>query len=244
MISAEARALPRVLEPRLVMHLLTGLCVQMPWQGPFWGLSSTESWASNMKKNQDSTVVMWCHQILQHLEALLRLVCLTGGSVAGTASQFPSPILSEVCFVAKCATNKSFITGPWDKDGSFTDSHCFCLWFDTNYSFLPYFLPLRQFLNCGIVLCFIFPLLSFLISLLNCAESWNNYDAAESFFQLQKGIEGLRGNEIPPREICADLYLSHSGYMNGEIPNWKYVFLDVCTKVKVWKASPTQRQQN
>lgn len=39
----------------------------------------------------------------------------------------------------------------------------------------------------------------------NCAESWNNYDAAESFFQLQKGIEGLKGNEIPPREtvlIC------------------------------------------
>lgn len=128
-------------------------------------------------------------------------MCLTGGSMDGTAPQFPSPKLSGVCFVAKCDINKSFITGPWDKDCSFTDSHCFCLWFDTNYSFLPYFLPLRQFLNCGTVLCFIFPLLSFLISLLSCAESWNNYDAAESFFQLQKRIKGLKGTEIPPREI-------------------------------------------
>lgn len=144
-------------------HAFVKSCVQMPWQGPFWGLSSIEWWASDMKKKpkQGSRVVIWCHQILQHLEAPLRLVCLTGGSMAGAAPQFPSSVLSGACFVAKCDTDKSIITGPWDKDCSFTDSHCFCLWFDTNYSFLPYFLPLRQFLNCGIVLCFIFPLLKF-----------------------------------------------------------------------------------
>lgn len=160
MTSTEARSLPRILELHLVMHLLN-LCVQMPWQGPFRALSIIECWVSDMKKTKQGSSVVWCHQILQHLEAVLKLVCLTGGSMAGAAPQFPSSVLSGACFVAKCDTDKRFITGPWDKDCSFTDSHCFCLWFDTNYSFLPYFLSLRQFLNCSIVLCFIFPLLKF-----------------------------------------------------------------------------------
>lgn len=117
---------------------------------------------------------------------------------------------------------------------SFTDTHCFCLWFDTNYIFLPYLLLLGQFLNYGIVLCFNFPLLGFLISLLNCAESWLNYDAAESFFQLQESIKGLKGSEVPPREtmlICP----CHTVVIWMGKSQTDRIFWDTRIKVNVWK---------
>lgn len=159
----------------------------MPWRGHFWSLSSTECWASDMKKKQTTRFnkffsiwkLCWGWSAWQEATRLGQL--------------HNSHLLYCMGFalLQNVTLTKALLQVHETKTAVLQTA--FCLWFDTNYSFLPYFLPLRQFLNCGIVLCFIFPTLSFLISLLNCAESWNNYDAAESFFQLQKGIEGLNG---------------------------------------------------
>lgn len=89
------------------------------------------------------------------------------GKTVWAASYFPLPIRIEVCFAARrCDCDMNFLPGPWDKCTVLQTLTALCLWFDTDYRFLSYFLLLGQFFNYGIVLCFIFLLLSFLIILL------------------------------------------------------------------------------
>lgn len=170
----------------------------MLWQVSFWGVGSMGSRASH-RKNFDSRVGVWYHQILKHLEALssLMLYCSLFREAWHKATWFEQLHIFHCLYCLKLLQG---VTLTWaflhvhEEKCRLTGTHCFCLWLDSSYSFLPYFLLLREFLNYGIVLRFIFPLLSFLISLLNNAESRLHCDDAESFFQVQESIKGLKGS--------------------------------------------------
>lgn len=165
---------------------------------------------------------------------------LTPGNMVWTASYFPLPILPEVCFGARCESDmrqSAVLQTPTAVVFDLTPITASC----------PIFCFLCSFWTMALsyvssFLCFVFPLLSFLISLLNCAESWLDHDATESF-QLQESIKRLKGSEIPPRGamlICP----CHTVVIWIGKSQTDRTFWDIHTKANTWKTLSALRQQN